>query len=159
VAESGSVLDIQDSLIEHVKTIEDPNNPGTYPDAGRVLPSCGFADGALPFFWVKRGRLISRQRVAAGVYEYVREYQLLLYVEEYCAPTETDDDTGQELAAEWFEPVLDSFSFQMKTLLGARYNVQSITDLGDINLRGIQNAEWFAGQVFLLQIKSTRNRH
>jgi hypothetical protein len=155
---AGDILDVQDALVALVQTIDDPNNPGENATAGNTLRACGFKSTDLPFFWVKRGRLISRKQIAAGLNEYVREYPILLYVVEFCNSNDTDADTKQALAAEWVEPFYSALRQHNVTPEGAAYEIIAATDLGDTDVRGIDNAQWFAGQVFILQIKTQRQR-
>jgi hypothetical protein len=154
----GSVVDIQNALIAFVKTVEDPNNPGEFPSAGKTLQECGFDDDDLPFFWVQRGRLLRRERDASGVYIYVREFPMLLYVAKFQNTEDTADDVKQVLAANWLEPFYDAIdaAYFTKTPLGANFEIVGMTDLGDTDLRDMVNNGWCAGQVFLPQIRVYR---
>jgi hypothetical protein len=153
------IIDIQDGLIRELVKLEDPNNPGEFPTASKNLEDCGFLSTDVPFFWVNRGRLLSRTMLAARAYQEVREFPVLLYVQELCKPSDGSNEAARTAAIEWIDKVYDFITVQsqaFKTGLLKRAELLSVTDTADVDLRAFDNQRIFAGVVFIMQIRYTR---
>ncbi len=147
---SNDVISIQNALIALCEAFTDPNG-GTV-TASNQMSKYGLGDSELPYIWVKRGRMLTRDERTTDLYEDTRQYQVLIYVSRL-VDNEQDDESEFDNAVNWIKP-FHKYLAQNRLLTPIGEIVLSdVRDSSDVNLFS-KDAKRYVGIVFTIPIKT-----
>lgn len=139
---------VQAALVTLIGSFTDPNG-GTV-TASATMPSTGLLDSQLPYVWVRRGRHLNRTLNSTDLYNDVRPYQALVYVERLL-DGELNDETPFDNASNWIKP-FHKYLAQNDSVADAAYiRIADVRDSGDVSLF-TKSSTRYAGVVFTIPV-------